>query len=940
MNRFGARFMRWSVASVAVAAVSLSSVSCGGGTGGSGTGDTLPGVVLVDFLQQGEDNVPLNRTLEFLFSSPLDPASVGPASIQIRQGPAFGSAIFGKYIIQGARVFFEPALPGLCDLSDGGLQADTDYRVTVIGRPEEFAIRNLTGDPLEKTVTEGLSFHTRAETDPQLFEDQKPGLLPQVVSVSPVNSTANVPVGPGNKVEIVFTENINPCTISQNTVLIQQVAVGPFSPVDSTPSDPTSWGSGTATTPARTIRCVYDLQQDTLNTKLTLTPVFGEWPDNALILVQLFNTVTDFGSNPLIPLTFAFTTEDRPVQFGARVLEFDGDVPIDANGSTAEVNTARSVGRVTGFLLVSGDGDNGATSNMNAGSGPDASLGNVIGGGPCSTPFPPSIATQNDGNPEDFDPVADVNLSTGSTRNTCKNNTDGSAAVIFEYRSFRIRAGVTVRLSGRNPAIILVRGDINIEAGARLLTRSDGGNGLLTSGGANGATQNNTTNSEAGVGYAGGGTGGRALAVGSNLLVYSENGNPGYGSLNYGAASPGVGGLTDPILQGAGRGNTGTLLATVTAMNRISPSGGGGGHATAGVAGTATGSGTSPRYLMTANVDGAAGGTYGDNSGRMPTAEAGSGGGGGGSNQSLPFGTGFYYGTGGGGGAGGGFVDLTTQATIRIFGSIDAQGGRGGNGGSPGGAFYGSGGGGGGGSGGGIRLLTPGSVVLGAGAVLTTAGGAGGTSSVYPAGGATANNGGAGGVGRIVIEDADSVIQGIGGATVVPADGAPGFYRGVFDATRFKGGGIRPFAVTLVMDMGPYAPTFLSATAADFIAGIPGVATRGVGLTSIFVEAEGFPANPDGTASAVGTGWHSVGYFTDSGAETAPIFVADLAPPPADVASAGGLLPGNIPGSTFPMLSGREFLRFRFTFFLPTTVGPFDPGPYVDRWQVNFTYDQ
>ncbi|MBL9086972.1 MAG: Ig-like domain-containing protein [Planctomycetia bacterium] len=936
MNRFGTRILRWTAASVAAAVVSVSSVSCGGG-GGAGTGDTLPGVVLVDFLQQGEDNVPLNRTLEFLFSSPLDPATVGPASIQIRQGPAFGQAIFGKYIIQGSRVFFEPALPGLCDLSDGGLQPDTDYRVTVIGRPEEFAVRNLTGDPLERTLTQGLNFHTRAETDPQLFEDQKPGLLPTVVSVSPANSTADVPVGPSNKVEIVFSENINPCTILQSTVLIQQVGVGPFSPsADQTPSDPTTWGSGTPTTPARTIRCVYDLEQDTLSTKLTLTPVFGQWPDNALILVQLFNTVTDFGGNPLVPVSFAFTTQDLPVQNGQRVFEFDGDVPVDTNGSTAEVNTARSVGRVTGFLLVSGDGDNGPVNNMNAASGPDASLGNVVGGGPCVTGFP---VVSNDGVPDDFDPPADVNLSTGATRNTCKNSTDGSAAVIFEYRSFRIRSGVTVRLSGRNPAIILVRGDINIESGGRLMTRSDGGNGLTTSNGTNGVGQDNTTHSAAGVGYAGGGTGGRGLNVGSSTLVYGENGNPGYGSTNYGAASPGVGNATDPILQGAGRGNCGVTTVNGATTNRIAPSGGGGGHAAPGVAGTALGNGSTPRALMTANTDGAGGGTYGTLDGKMPTAEAGSGGGGGGSQQSLPFTTGFYYGAGGGGGAGGGFVDLTTQATIRITGTVDAQGGRGGNGGGPGGAFYGSGGGGGGGSGGGIRLLTPGSVILGAGAILNAAGGNGGSSQTNPAGGAVANNGGAGGVGRIVMEDSDSVIVGIGGATVTPADGATGFYRGVFDATRFKGGGIRPFMVSQIMDMGPFSPSYITATAADFIAGIPVISSRGVGNTSIFIEAEGFLANPDGTASNTGTGWRNVGYFTDSGAETAPNFVANAAPPAPDVASAGGLLPGNA-GGTIQSLDGNEFMRMRITFFLASNVGPFDPGPYIDRWVLNFTYDQ
>ena len=83
---------RRSAAVVLVSALSVAflATGCGGGGGGSGGGDTLPALVLVDFLQSGQDNLPLNRTLEFRFSSLLDPASIGPASISIREGPGFG----------------------------------------------------------------------------------------------------------------------------------------------------------------------------------------------------------------------------------------------------------------------------------------------------------------------------------------------------------------------------------------------------------------------------------------------------------------------------------------------------------------------------------------------------------------------------------------------------------------------------------------------------------------------------------------------------------------------------------------------------------------------------------------------------------------------------------------------------------------------------------
>ena len=79
---------------VAALAVTASGAGCGG-AGGATSGETLVGVVLVNFEQSGHDNVPLNRVLEFVFSSPIDPDSVGPASIQMRQGPAFGAAFSG-----------------------------------------------------------------------------------------------------------------------------------------------------------------------------------------------------------------------------------------------------------------------------------------------------------------------------------------------------------------------------------------------------------------------------------------------------------------------------------------------------------------------------------------------------------------------------------------------------------------------------------------------------------------------------------------------------------------------------------------------------------------------------------------------------------------------------------------------------------------------------
>ena len=951
---FTSRPARWTASLLAVAGLALGGVGCGG-SGGTSTGATLPGVVLISFLQSNQDNVPLNRVLEFRFSSPINPNTVNPDSIQVRVGPLFGQAVAGRFVVQGDVVLFEPQIPGLCDLSDSGLKPNQDYRVTLVGNPETFAIRNLAGDPLAATITQ--TFHTRSDTDPELFEDQEPGQDPTVVGSSPLDGAypeAGSPIADpvivqqGNKVTIDFSENLQPCTLDTTTVLFFQYATGDvtngFVPKsDQTPGDPYSWGSGTLTSPPTRVRATFSLEQTAIRTRLTLTPTFGEFPDNALLVVSLTNGIKDLGNNPLIPYAFSFVTQNRPVQTLKKTFEFTnvtGDFVRDDSISTGDVNTSRSPSKVQGWLLFAGDGDNG--SNTGVPSGPE-NLNNPVG---CSAPY----FQANDGNPDDFDPQSDVNLNTGASLNTCTNTTDGSKAVVFEFRTFRIKNGVTVRLTGNNPAIILVSGDINIESGARLLARGDGSNGAPNgTGGSTTTSRTGDGTTPAGTGVAGGGNGG--AADGNASGSYSFNGAAGYGSPDFGL-SAGRGGA-DPVRVGPGRGNVSvnTQIQPGATRNWNGPGGGGGGHASAGTTGSmGNGSGTNP-FALDGTIDGAGGGTYGDLNGQMLTAEAGSGGGGGGAYRNNPWysgvgGTGFSD-KGGSGGAGGGFIDFTAGGDIRIFGEVDAAGGMGGAGVSD---FYGGGGGGGGGSGGGIRILTPNDIALSATTKLSAAGGNGGAGGaqtaapVFPP-----NPGGTGGLGRIVLEDSDSVITGLNSATVAPNAGSiAGFRRDFFDPSRFKGGGLRPVVVSQIIDAGPASPTYLvpaqdylnpplpapSAQRLDFIGGIPQASSLGLNRTAIFIEAQGYDANPDGTVKTISaTGWKTVGYFKDSGNETTPTWTPSANP--GDVS----LVSGNT-GGTIASVNGKTFIQFRVTFFLKQGTGPFDPGAYMDRWDLYFQYNQ
>ena len=174
-------------------ALAVVTPACGGSGGGPGPDGSGQGLVLISFLQAGVDNVPLNEVLQLRFSEAVNAATITPASIQIREGNAFGATVAGTFEVQGSVVLFRPQLPSLCDLSDAGFKADTQYRVQVIGWPEEFAVQNTAGQKLNQTTT--WEFHTRDDQDPQKFTDAIPAAAPTVVTTTPLNGEAAASVG-------------------------------------------------------------------------------------------------------------------------------------------------------------------------------------------------------------------------------------------------------------------------------------------------------------------------------------------------------------------------------------------------------------------------------------------------------------------------------------------------------------------------------------------------------------------------------------------------------------------------------------------------------------------------------------------------------------------------------------------------------------------------
>ena len=154
--------------------------------------------------------------------------------------------------------------------------------------------------------------------------------------------------------------------------------------------------------------------------------------------------------------------------------------------------------------------------------------------------------------------------------------------------------------------------------------------------------------------------------------------------------------------------------------------------------------------------------------------------------------------------------------------------------------------------------------------------------------------------------------------------------------------------ISTLIDTGPTSPTYLApdqtyagvpvpapgTPRVDFLAGIPLVAARPGGLTGMIIEIQGFDANADGTPAAVGTGWKAIGYFKDSGAETFPTWTAGY-PPVLDVPTPSGGTAGGLAA-----VNGKQFVQFRINFYLKNGMGPFDPGPYLDRWNFHYQYNQ
>ena len=635
------RIPRWMYL-LAIAVLPVLAMGCGGGSssgGQSGTGGTL---VLIDVSVGDFDGVPLNEIIEFEFSDVLDPDTVRPDTIQIRLGPNWGKQVPGDYQVDGRFVYFYPRLPVLPDLSDGGLQPASDYRITLPGQPKVATVRSAGNDRLKKKFVE--SFRTAAAGDPNLFRDNFiDPLPPQVLFVNPPDGAGEVAAD----AEITITFNrrpLQPATVNTSNItltMVERMGVPVNRPISGIPT----------------------LIQSHDSVVVVFDPTFP-LADDATYELHVDRRVADLVGNDIEPsFDSTFSIRDEPPRFSEvtwNYTELEKQTIADLDNTTASWNES-----VENAL---------------------AALFTVAGGNGTAGDLAPTSNQQFD--PSDFPRGHEVLTE------------DGQAYDVYNFRSISIPSNVAVRFvsgSENYPAKLLSLKPIQI-SGTLTVSGGDGEDGeksatntklVVARGGSSGPGGGDGADSYDGTKMFGsngappqdgesvdlGGEGGKGGGSSTGTYYYSIAGGAGGGGSRMPGKDGGDGGYTQSSWRGAGgKGGKSTSQRGYPENLERQPNVGGAGGGAGGMGG----------YSSQSWRNGGASGGGGGGSITLQGASTvmigstgrilASGGIGGDIAPSTS-----YYGGAGGGGAGGSVLIRATGVMVFSAGAtLDVAGGTGG----------------------------------------------------------------------------------------------------------------------------------------------------------------------------------------------------------------------------------------------------------------------
>jgi hypothetical protein len=904
---------------------------------------------ITDIDVSGLSGVPQDQIVTVHFTQPVDPASVNPATIQVRAQNA-GSTGYtiqspGSFQVTGAVVRFLPRLPThLRDPGDpngffygvgsprdnasanAGFQSSKNYLMTVVGSPTFAAIRSTRGRSLDRKYSAPFT------TAPETPKSAAFSTLPYTDSPPPAFGFSNPPDRPASPDDQFARHGGTQDVPSAISVSVFGTKV-PLSPNTVRQS-----GNVTCTLISRrddasyrkTLQGTPFIEQNFDTVRLVFAPRFP-LPDVSTYALTVSTGVTDltevysFSSNPTrlrLRTTYEFLATARALNPGAPWAQLPNppleliaaDWPTDeaargilktnllALGDTYadEINPRVMVLFSTRDELVTHASltiDFLASQGMFDASRSTAEWDQSVAGA-ASGVFTAAGGSAALG---DLKPTANVTIAAGAY--------PGS---VLNYRSISIPPNVTVTLAGgaapasqTSPPAIPNQAPRSQPATIKALVAqidgqlsADGAPGVDGSQTANYSQNTGLVNVAGGPGGPGGGDGGYVRGVYAQAIA-SGTGDVG-NDVNMVLASAAVGGRGG--IGGSNHANT---------IYRFSGGGGGGGSRLAGTAGSA---GTYPTTSW--NGGGGAGGAGAPGNADLATLVGGAGGGGGGTATQGSNAWGASSGTGGGGG-GAVLIQTSGALTISTTGLVHSRGGKGGRGST---TQQEQGGGAGGGGGGAVLLRSSkGFNLANAAAAVDVSGGLGGVgggpySSLYYGG-----SGGSGGTGFVRYEDPN-------GGIAVP-NGTQGVYAPV-------GAGVPSYVYSKWIDLGVDNARIVNFTASDFL--------MTAGNDAIFVEMQCAVENPAALGTALTTSIDASENSTNvaQASQWLPVRLVDNTP-----TGNAFTVPGNtLTDVVFPIeaaTAGRNyrFVRVRVTFQLDATQTSSSPVPFLDRMTIHYDFN-
>src|SRR6266850_977809 len=300
----------------------------------------------------GTTGVPVNTSIVVTFSEPVNPLTVTTQTISLQ---AKGAVLAGTYAVNGAIVTFTPLTP---------LPATTQVNVSVNGSVQDLAGNGSSG--------RSSSFTTAATADTT---------APAIVSITPNDGATGM--GPNGQVVIVFSESMNPSTLTASGYTPSGFFYNNFGLL------------------ANGNRLSFNLSVSSDNRVVTLSGV--NLPQSSVVTAVVTHDVQDLSGNPLADFQSQFATAPNFDTTHASVVSQrpgNGSTGVPVTGNIVlYVNEPLNVATVPAALHVSQNGQlvNGTVNVANNGETIQFVPSTPFQYGALVQVFLDSTATNNDG---------------------------------------------------------------------------------------------------------------------------------------------------------------------------------------------------------------------------------------------------------------------------------------------------------------------------------------------------------------------------------------------------------------------------------------------------------------------------------------------------------------------------------------------------------------